>query len=272
MTKKLIAPILLLTAYTAYTQKNIDGLVNAERSFAGYAVKNGVKAAFLKFADSNAVEFDHGKPVNSMQSWTSKTERGGILNWHPQFAEIASSNDLGYTTGPWTFQPKTLQDSVMARGQYNTVWHMDKNGNWKFLVDLGVSPTPVNNAKEVQKIKANKFVKTAGDQESLLKAEEAFVKSYQNSKGVAYRQYLSYKSILTRNKSLPATTSKDRFDIIALTPEGIEFSLIGSGMASSGDLGYVYGTAALNGKQENFLRVWRKEKNGWKIALEVLRY
>jgi ketosteroid isomerase-like protein len=140
------------------------------------------------------------------------------------------------------------------------------------LVDLGVSLTPINNAKEVHKIKTTKSVKMAGDQESLLKAEEEFVKSYQNSKEAAYRYSLSDKSILTRNKSLPATTSKDRFDIIASTPEGIEFNLIGSGIASSGDLGYVYGTAALNGKLDNFLRIWRKEKNGWKIALEVLRY
>jgi ketosteroid isomerase-like protein len=46
----------------------------------------------------------------------------------------------------------------------------------------------------------------------------------------------------------------------------------GSGIASSGDIGYVYGTTIIDGKTDNYLRIWRREKTGWKIAVEVLRY
>ena len=37
-------------------------------------------------------------------------------------------------------------------------------------------------------------------------------------------------------------------------------------------MGYTYGTAIINGKTENYFRIWRNEKAGWRIALEVLRY
>jgi hypothetical protein len=44
------------------------------------------------------------------------------------------------------------------------------------------------------------------------------------------------------------------------------------GVSSAQDMGYTYGTATINDKTENYLRVWRREKTGWKIAVEVLRY
>jgi len=55
-------------------------------------------------------------------------------------------------------------------------------------------------------------------------------------------------------------------------PTQIKYEFIDSGISSSGDLGYVYGTTMINGKQDGYLRIWRKETEGWKIALEVLRY
>lgn len=50
-----------------------------------------------------------------------------------------------------------------------------------------------------------------------------------------------------------------------------DITIIGSGIASSGDLAYVYGNTIIDNKPENYLHIWRKEKHGWKIALEVLR-
>ena len=57
-----------------------------------------------------------------------------------------------------------------------------------------------------------------------------------------------------------------------MTPQNMSFMINDSGIASSGDLGFVYGTITLNNKKENYLHIWRKEKEGWKIAVEVLRY
>jgi ketosteroid isomerase-like protein len=60
--------------------------------------------------------------------------------------------------------------------------------------------------------------------------------------------------------------------MIETTPSNIQFTITGSGIAPGGDLAYVYGNTDINNKAENYLRIWRKEKEGWKIALEVLRY
>lgn len=269
--KKLFALLLLTPLLQLKAQKNIDGLINAEKSFADYSIEHGMKGAFLKFLDSNGVVFDQAKAVNGIESWNKKQSRPGILNWHPQFAEIASSNDFGYTIGPWTFQPKTINDSVVARGQYFTVWHTDKNGEWKFLTDLGIGNIPENDFTSIKKITAKKIEGHAVI-DSILKAEENFIAAYHENKGKAYKKHLSNKTILLRNGRLPATSIDDQLIVIKQTPSDIEFTITGSDIASSGDLAFVYGNTIINSKPENYLHIWRKEKGGWKIALEVLRY
>ena len=55
-------------------------------------------------------------------------------------------------------------------------------------------------------------------------------------------------------------------------PVKVDYTILGSGIADSKDLGYVYGKLVVNGKTDNYLRIWRRESNAWKIVLEVLRY
>ena len=107
--------VLLLFIFSSLrvtSQNNLVSLIRAEKDFAAYSVSHNTKAAFLKYLDSTGVVFENGNPVNGIEAWNKKEVRQGILNWHPQFAEISASGNLGYTTGPWTFQPKTITDSV----------------------------------------------------------------------------------------------------------------------------------------------------------------
>lgn len=269
--RPLIVLLFIASNFQLHAQKNIDGLIIAEKSFAAYSVQNGTRDAFLKFVDRNGIVFDQARPKNGTEVWSKREKRPSILNWHPQFAEIAASNDFGYTTGPWTFQPGAGNDSIIARGQYITVWHMDGNGDWKFLVDLGVGNTPANPSSDAKKIEAKKIQGNATSDE-IMKTERNFIDAYKQNKFKAYRNYLSAQSILNRNGCLPATEKTGQSKLIAETPGNIRYTIEGSGIASSGDLGYVYGNTIINDKNENYLHIWRKEKKGWKLALEVLRY
>jgi ketosteroid isomerase-like protein len=271
MNKIFLLLLLLVSPALIHAQKSIDDLINAEKNFATHSVANGTKDAFLKFADNEGIVFDQGKAVNAIETWNKREKRPGVLKWYPQFAEIASSNDFGYTTGPWTFQSNASNDTIVARGQYTTVWHINSNGEWKFLLDLGVGNTPKILATSLKKIIAKKITGNVNTH-NLLEAEQDFIALYKNDRSGAYKKYLSKQSIVSRNGQLPETSKKDHVKVIEITPENIEFTVVGSGIASTGDMAYIYGNTIINSKQENFLHIWRKEKQGWKIALEVLRY
>jgi hypothetical protein len=96
--------ILFFVCFQIQAQKGIDSLIQAEKNFAAYSVANSTKEAFLKFLDSAGIIFDNGKPANGITTWKKREKGQGVLNWHPQVAEISGSGDFGYTTGPWTFK------------------------------------------------------------------------------------------------------------------------------------------------------------------------
>lgn len=274
MNKTLNTVILFFLGQSVIAQKGIDNLIQAEKDFAAYSVAHSTKEAFQKFIDSNSTMFDDGKPVKAIDFWNKREKNAGVLNWWPQYAEISVSDSFGYTTGPWTFQ-NSINDSVVARGQYITIWRINKNGEWKLRVDLGVSNTPTNATEEIRIIDEPKQAEKEKFRpyiSRLVAEENKFNKSVGKNKLKAYKKTFSKQSILNRNGFLPAIIAADQRVLIDSTPSGIKYVMIGWGGPRVPDMGYTYGTAFINDKIENYLRIWRKEKNGWKIAVEVLRY
>jgi hypothetical protein len=269
----LLICVLFFSIQMPYAQKGIDGLIQAEKNFAAYSVAHSTKEAFLQFLDSAGIVFENGTAVSGIASWNKKEKRPGMLDWSPQHAEIAASNDFGYTTGPWTYR-QSANDPVIASGQYVTVWHIDGKGEWKFLLDLGISNVPLHPGSEVRKINVDKLAGKTGSLQdaSLAAAENEFIKIFSQNKQEAYRKYLSDQSILNRNGHLPAINKTEQSLVIDSTSSFLQFTPAGQVLAPSSDMGFVYGKTVLNGKTENYQRIWRREKGGWKIALEVLRY
>lgn len=275
--------LFISTAIHSFSQgKKIDSLIDAEKAFAAFSVRNGTKAAFLRFLDSNGIVFEQGKPVNGIQSWLAKENTPGVLNWQPFHADISEAGDFGYTSGPWTFQP-SANDSVVARGNYTTVWHKNKNGVWKFLVDLGVSNSPEEtDIRSWWELDHHGFwTKSTGTLQSMLRTEKQFIRITKKpfSRGwprhewyMRYNFPVPYTWVLHRNGSFPAMGGDFLVMVVQAMKGNVQYTILGSGIASSGDLGYVYGTAKINGKTDNYLRIWKKEARGWKIVVEVLRY
>lgn len=265
---------LLLSPYLVFAQKSTNEVLNAEKSFAAYSVQNGTKAAFLKFADSNGVVFEEGKAVNAIETWRKRDDRPGVLNWRPIYGFVAASGELGFTTGPWTYQPKTIQDSIVARGEYSTVWRKTANGEWKFLLDMGIGNTPNFDSTSFS-FNDEEIPFTPGNLANLQEAEERFVQATkESSERIKYYTVVvsRHAFLLTRNGRLPTTVVADIETLMNTMPQTIAYKQMGLGLSKSGDLGYVYGSATVNGKEESYLRIWRREAAAWKLVLEVLRY
>jgi len=248
-------------------QKTIDGMIAAEKAFAQYAIDKSTKQAFLQFMDDTAVQFTEGKPIKTSDFWAKREENKTRLKWQPQFAEISASNDFGYTTGPWTFQ-NTDADTIAGRGQFTTVWQANEKGEWKFLVDHGNNYNTVNSAQGVEKIKVSK--KPKANVQSLLAVQELFNQLAAINPQAAYQKYLSAQSILNFNGLLPLTKTFEQLSPFNEITSGISFNILGSGISSVGDLGYVYGAILNKEKTDNYLHIWRHEKTGWKLAVAVV--
>ena len=264
----LLLVITVFSAY-AYAQRSIDSMIQTERNFANTALVASTREAFIKFIDSSGIVFEKGKPVNGLEAYTKSERRPGILTWEPEYAEIAATNDFGYTTGPWKYYANSIKENPVANGYFITVWHLTDHG-WKFLIDFGITCSEQKKKITLKKNSAATSKLPKGTEQLSAEAEAKFIQAYAAQGAAAYNTFLSSQSRINYSGFLPATNAPEQKALLDSLPRNIAYTILGSGLAPGTDLGYVYGSAAMNDKQDGYLRIWRKEQDGWKIAVEVL--
>lgn len=276
--KLFVLTLSLLLVHIYGNTQPIRDLIQAERDFAAWSVQYGTKDAFIKFLDSTGVVFEKGNAVNGLATWNARQKNSAVLNWHPRYAAISRSNDLGFTTGPWTYQ-KSPSDTVTATGHYSTIWRKDNLGRWKFIVDLGVDNNPRSLYASTDTILGSQNnTPERSTLASLLQAEKRFIKETRRlfHKGMSrleiYKKNMAVLGLLNRNNRTPSMFTDMIMGAVSDMPKSITYSISGSGISKDGDMGYVYGTIKSADKSDNYLRIWVRENGQWRILHEVLRY
>ncbi|GAA0890343.1 hypothetical protein GCM10009122_00210 [Fulvivirga kasyanovii] len=104
-------------------------LIDTDLAFADMAEQQGVGAAFIAYADSNAIIMQNGrfplKGISEITTVYANTPTDLSLVWQPEKAEISGSGDLGYTFGQYTFS----NQNTTEKGHYVTIWKKDKQDN-----------------------------------------------------------------------------------------------------------------------------------------------
>lgn len=117
-------------------------VIQTEADFAEMAKEKGVLAAFLAFADENAVLMRGNKIIKGKANIKAHFETQAAdyndfkLMWKPDFVDVSASGDLAYTYGKYT--SKVLRnDGTTGEGAgiFHTVWKRQADGSWKFVWD-----------------------------------------------------------------------------------------------------------------------------------------
>jgi ketosteroid isomerase-like protein len=119
-------------------EKLKQSLIKADKEFCQTALEKGVPAAFIAYADEQAVIYkDKTHPIEGRTSIEKAyASAGGVtLSWDPTFVDVAASGDLGYTLGEWVY---TAADSSMSKGYYISIWKKQADGKWKYVFDSGI--------------------------------------------------------------------------------------------------------------------------------------
>jgi ketosteroid isomerase-like protein len=113
----------------------------AEKDFEKMAAEKGIAEAFSYFADSTAVirggndSLIRGKE-GIRNLFSAERFKNASVKWSPDFVEAASSGDLGYTYGKYSWQSKDSTGKVSeSNGIFHTVWKKQKDGSWRFVWD-----------------------------------------------------------------------------------------------------------------------------------------
>lgn len=257
----------LLGLLSAGAQSSLQPMIAAENAFAATSVQQNTRDAFLAYMDTSAIMFQKNAFTKAYPEWQAREKRPGLLDWKPVVAEIAASGDWGFTTGPWTFRAGAT-DTVSARGHFFTIWHRQPDGQWKFLFDCGSD----GGTEPLAVLYPFQAEKRRGDESTLLLVDSAYNALLGTNSHAAHQSFLSVTSLLCRNGQPYALTPGQQAKWIKALPATIEGRVAGRLVAPSGDLALVYGTTSKGGSgTEPFVRLWRYEPGGWRLAVELLR-
>lgn len=126
--------------------RGIASLIAADSAFSDLADRVGVGTAFAGTVAPQGIIFAGSEIVagpSAIRSYYASRDAAAGLAWHPIFAEIAGSSDLGFTVGQYIFTGRGPSGAaIQTFGKYLTVWQRQPDGTWKFTVDGG-NPNPV---------------------------------------------------------------------------------------------------------------------------------
>lgn len=121
-------------------EKYKNEIMATEIAFNKMATKDGMKAAFLFFADENAVlkrgeTLIKGKPAIA-QYFDDNPVNFKTFTWLPDFIDVSNTGDMAYTYGPYQYEILGKKGELKkGRGTFHTVWKKQKDGQWRYVWD-----------------------------------------------------------------------------------------------------------------------------------------
>lgn len=260
----------------------VQEVVNAENRFAATSKEKSTRAAFLSSLAEEGIVFSQGNPTNGQALWTQRPENNALLFWWPVFADVSSSGDFGYTTGPFEVSPDRSNPVPSGFGYYSSVWKKNDRGEWKVAIDMGIGfpkkevathalRTSTTSSKNLSAINYSVA------KNELLALDTDYAASLNKASQTFEKRRLSAEARIHRTGNWPYTTP-EAIQTIDERDKKFLFEHLGGDVATSGDMGYCYGKVTVsvseNGQPRelnlNYLRIWKKEGNEWRIVLDVI--
>jgi ketosteroid isomerase-like protein len=267
-------------------ESEVAALVAAENAFCKKAAETSIRDAFFEYMADNAILFRPG-PVNGKEFFRARPSNPGpVLTWHPTYAELSSTGDLGWTTGPWEYRSEKDKPAE-AWGHFASVWKKQISGKWKVIFDEGHScKAPPEDSLTWGRLTSK-----------IEEGDIALIKQFTTAHAKLLEADAAYSQALVADGIGGALAKFGDEDVRVLREDqpllvgaeasgkALEHEWDGgakawdtnAGVISNGtDLAVTYGTVSLpakgKGKPEGrkVFRVWRRAPDGgWKLALDV---
>ncbi|MFN3584787.1 DUF4440 domain-containing protein [Phenylobacterium sp.] len=246
-------------------------VVAAERAFAADGLELGVRDSFLKHSAPEGIVLAP-EPRLAKAVYEKPQPKGPPLVWWPLWAGISRSGDLGFTTGPYTFDGQ-------PRAWYFTVWAKQPDGSWKWLFDGGPPSTiegaaPKDSPVTYARLAAREAGSPAKAMSEVTAAEAALHAAARTDVKAAFLAVVADDGRITGSKAAPPTTRAALEAELATRPASIAYAPLGGSASAAGDLAWTYGAAKWTvgeaEKRGHYVRIWRNDKAGWRLLFDEL--
>jgi len=117
-------------------------LMEADRAFAAAVAAGGTEAWVSWFAEDGAqIQPGQGEIRGRdaiRELMAGLDDPNFSLTWEPRRSDIATSGELGWTTGSYVSRGVGKDGELrQVQGRYVTIWRKQADGSWKVVMDLG---------------------------------------------------------------------------------------------------------------------------------------
>ena len=283
----LVAAFVLLMPAAAQKTKSADPLtqmVATERAFSRMSEEKGTREAFGAFIAEDGILFRPRAVVG--KKWMQEhplpsSDKRPLLTWQPIYAFMSQSGDLGYTTGPWQYKNDIKDAKASAFGNFMTVWKKQADGNWRFVLDLGISnPEPKVNANpSFPRGVTGRFapIEMHAARMALLNEEREFSKASEDLGGAEAFLLKADAGVRVLRESQMPFVGREEAAKAMYPPSTVWTWTAGfADVSRAGDLAYSHGIYRLRDKQTgeltehgNYARVWKKVAGTWRVVIDV---
>lgn len=266
------AAFALLVVGPAAAEIDPAPVVAAERAFAADGVALGVQASFLKHSAPEAIVFGP-EPILAHAAFGQPQPKGPPLVWWPLWAGISRSGDLGFTTGPYTFDGQ-------PRAWYFTVWARQPDGSWKWLFDGGppsdtTGAAPKDSPVAYARLAEREAGSPARAMTEVTAAEAALHAAARRDVKAAFLAAAADDARIVGSKAPPPADRSALEAELSTRATKIAYAPLGGSASKAGDLAWTYGVAewaAGDGSNQrgHYVRIWRNDKAGWRLLFDEL--
>ena len=248
----------------------IEQVIAAERAFADDTRERGFKPGFLATVAPNGFIFQPG-PVPArpgLEALPDESPPGPPLHWWPQWAGVANSGDLGFTTGGATIPLR-----------YFTVWQRQADGSWRWLYDGGPRHSAVLPGAPGESVRQlPPATASAGSAEAAL-AEiapiEAELAALAAEDAAAARlRYLAEDGLVSGSPTASYPGREHHAAELARQPARQEMRPLGGVASRAGDMVFTWGQLRWTRDDQprwgHYARIWQKRSEGWRLVADML--
>jgi ketosteroid isomerase-like protein len=273
-----VLPLTVLTAPALGRAAEPDAapVIAAERAFAADAPSMGITGSFTKWSLPDAVMIAGGGVQTVRQAYPPEVPRPAgepLLEWWPNFAGVARSGEMGFTTGGVALGGRRT-------GHYFTIWKRQPDGAWKWVYDggSGASAADVPGPGSEPVVLPVASVGSASPEvamEEVEAAEAVLALAAAADQKAAHLEVMAADGRLYVAPLPPATTPQAFASALDHWPATFAFGPTeGGGASEAGDLAWTFGTAAWTqagaDRRGHYVRLWQKRPDGWRLVLAQL--
>jgi ketosteroid isomerase-like protein len=273
----MMASMTASAVHSALAAEPAQTAAQAEFMFAEAAKQSGARTAFLNWFANDGVMCTPAVE-NALETVAKWPEAKDSLEWYPSQSYTASSNDMGYTMGPWTYRSADGKQEVF--GTVLSVWRKQPDHSWRVVLDCGVHhPKPASVPKPLdlttQLPAAQPESPFAEWIEPVARAESMFADAVAKSGlPTALKAFAVDDVRVLYVGAQTAETLSAASALLTEKPVGKTFQHVYTNQSRDGSLGYAWGYVG-NSKAANataaYVNVWRKSSRSkpWKIVAQT---